>query len=84
LVKQFYGQSGDRQIEENLKLKYSAGEYTLLVNLSSIGLAKITKNIFNNTISDLILERIIIEAKRELYLSNKTIKKIIYELGYEG
>ena len=38
---------------------------------------------FNKTISDLIAERIIIEAKRELYLTNKTIKEIAYSLGYQ-
>ena len=30
----------------------------------------------------MIAERIIIEAKRELYLTNKTVKEIAYELGY--
>lgn len=30
----------------------------------------------------MISERIIIEAKRELYLTNKAIKEIAYELGY--
>jgi YesN/AraC family two-component response regulator len=33
-------------------------------------------------LTDLISERIIIEAKRELYLTSKTIKEIAYELGY--
>ena len=46
-------------------------------------LAKITKTHFNKTLTDLISERIIIEAKRELYLSNKAIKEIAYELGYQ-
>jgi len=31
----------------------------------------------------LISERIIIEAKRELYLTNKAVKEIAYELGYD-
>ncbi len=70
-------------IEDNFKLKHSAGEYALLLNLSSNALAKITKTYFNKTISDLIAERIIIEAKRELYLTKKTIKEIAHELGYE-
>ena len=41
-----------------------------------------TKAHFNKTLTDLIAERIIIEAKRELYLTNKSIKEIAYELGY--
>lgn len=46
-------------------------------------LAKITKAHFNKTLSSLINERIIIEAKRELYLTDKTVKQIADELGYE-
>ena len=42
-----------------------------------------TKNHFNKTITELISERIVIEAKRELYLTNKTVKEIAYELGYD-
>jgi len=37
----------------------------------------------NKTPSTLINERIIIEAKRELYLTDKTVKEIAWELGYE-
>lgn len=46
-------------------------------------LAKLTKSHFNKTLTDLIAERIVIEAKRELYLTDKTVKEIAYELGYE-
>ena len=35
------------------------------------------------TAATLISERIIIEAKRELYLTNKTVKEIAYGLGYD-
>ena len=34
-------------------------------------------------IGALIAERIIIEAKRELYMSAKTVKEIAYILGFE-
>ncbi len=30
----------------------------------------------------MIAERIVIEAKRELYLTNKPVKEIAFELGY--
>nr|WP_276485378.1 helix-turn-helix domain-containing protein [Paraflavitalea sp. H1-2-19X] len=42
-----------------------------------------TKNHFHKTLSELIAERIIIEAKRELYLTPKTVKEIAYEPGYD-
>ena len=41
------------------------------------------KSNFNKTPSSLINERIIIEAKRELYLTGKTVKEIAWEIGYE-
>ncbi len=70
-------------IEVNFKTKHSPAQYAELLFLSPKTLAKITKSYFNKTLSSLINERIIIEAKRELYLTNKTVKEIAYELGYE-
>lgn len=70
-------------IEENFKTKHSPAEYAKLLYITPKALAKITKAHFNKTISSLINERIIIEAKRELYLTDKTVKEIAWELGYE-
>lgn len=70
-------------IEKHFKTKHSANDYALMLNISSKALAKTTKAHFNKTLTDLISERIIIEAKRELYLTSKTVKEIAYELGYE-
>lgn len=70
-------------IEEHFRTKHSASKYAELLNITPKALAKITKTHFNKTLTDLISERIIIEAKRELYLTNKPIKEIAGELGYE-
>ena len=70
-------------IETNFRTKHSASDYAELLYISPKTLAKMTKAHFNKTLSSLISERIIIEAKRELYLTNKTVKEIAYELGYE-
>lgn len=70
-------------IEANFRTKHSPSEYAGMLYISPKALAKITKTYFNKTLSNLINERIIIEAKRELYLTNKTVKEIAYELGYE-
>jgi AraC family transcriptional activator of pobA len=70
-------------IEKDFKKKHSASDYAETLNISAKALAKISKNYFNKTLTELISERIIIEAKRELYLTKKTIKEIAYELGYE-
>ncbi len=70
-------------IEKDFKTKHSASDYASALNISAKALAKITKTYFNKTLTTLISERIIIEAKRELYLTNKAIKEIAYELGYD-
>lgn len=70
-------------IELHFKTKHSASDYADLLNITPKALAKITKNHFNKTLTDLISERIIIEAKRELYLTNKAVKEIAFELGYD-
>jgi AraC family transcriptional regulator, transcriptional activator of pobA len=70
-------------IEKDFKTKHSASDYASALNISAKALAKITKTYFNKTLTSLISERIIIEAKRELYLTNKAIKEIAYELGYD-
>lgn len=70
-------------IENHFRTKHSASDYADLLHISAKALAKITKAHFNKTPTDLIAERIIIEAKRELYLTSKTVKEIAYELGYE-
>ena len=70
-------------IEKDFKSKHTPNEYAVLLNISPNALAKITKKHFNKTLTNLIAERIIIEAKRELYLTNKSVKAIAYELGYD-
>lgn len=76
-------QSLKEAIENDFKSKHTPKEYAVLLNISTNALAKITKKHFNKTLTDLIAERIIIEAKRELYLTSKSIKEVAYELGYD-
>lgn len=69
-------------IEEHYKSKHSPSDYADLLNISAKALNRISKTHFNKTLSNLIAERIIIEAKRELYLSAKPVKMIAFELGF--
>ncbi|HYQ56701.1 MAG TPA: helix-turn-helix transcriptional regulator [Draconibacterium sp.] len=69
-------------IELHYKTKHTARDYADILAITPKALTRLTKNHFNKTLTDLIAERIIIEAKRELYLTNKTVKEIAYELGY--
>ena len=70
-------------IEKDFKSKHTPQDYAIHLNISPNALAKITKAHFNKTLTNLIAERIIIEAKRELYLTNKSVKEVAYELGYD-
>ena len=70
-------------IEKDFRSKHTPQDYAIQLNISPNALAKITKAHFNKTLTNLIAERIIIEAKRELYLTNKSVKEVAYELGYE-
>ncbi len=70
-------------IEENFRAKHSPGDYAAMLFVTTKTLAKVSKSYYNKTVSGIINERIIIEAKSELYLTNKPVKEIAYELGYE-
>ena len=69
-------------IDEHYKTNHSPSDYADMLAISPKALGKLTKKHFNKTLTDLISERIIIEAKRELYLTNKSVKEIAYSLGY--
>jgi len=70
-------------IENNYRQKHAPADYASLLHISPKTLAKLTKTHFNKTVSEMISERIVIEAKRELYLSSKPIKAIAFELGFD-
>ena len=60
----------------------SAGHYADMLPITPKALGTITKTHFNKTPTELIAEKIIIEAKNELYIANKAIKPNAYELAY--
>jgi len=70
-------------IEEHYRKLHSPGEYAVLLHVTPKVLATAAKTYFSKTLTALISERIIIEAKRDLYLSSKTVKEIAYVLGFE-
>lgn len=78
----FILQSLKDAVEQHYRTKHSASEYADMLNISAKTLAKMTKRHFNKTLTEIISERIIIEAKRELYLTSKAVKEIAYELGF--
>lgn len=82
LKEPFVLQSLKDAIEEHFKTKHSPADYASMLNISAKALAKITRNHFNKTLTNMIAERVVIEAKRELYLTSKPVKAIAYELGF--
>lgn len=69
-------------IEENYKQKHAPSDYAKLLDLDLKALGRVVKKHFNKTLTNLIAERLVIEAKRELYLTQKTVKEIAYDLGF--
>lgn len=69
-------------IEEHFKKLHAPGDYAALLNISTAALNRVSKTHFNKTLSNLIADRIIIEAKRQLYLTAEPIKLIAFELGF--
>lgn len=70
-------------IETHFKTLRTPGDYGELLHISVKALNKASKSHFNKTLTSLIAERLIIEAKRELYLTSKPVKQVAFELGYD-
>ncbi|GAA3651609.1 helix-turn-helix domain-containing protein [Flavivirga jejuensis] len=70
-------------IEGNYSKLHAPQEYADMLCVSSKTLAKMVKKYLNLTLTCLITNRIIIAAKRELYLTSKPVKQIATFLGYE-
>ncbi len=70
-------------IESNYTTLHTPQEYADMLCVSSRTLAGIVKKYLNQTLTSLITNRIIIAAKRELYLTSKPVKQIAAALGYD-
>ena len=70
-------------IAQHYTTLHAPNEYADMLCVSPKTLSGITKKYLNQTTSALISNRIIIEAKRELYLTSKPVKQIAAQLGYE-
>jgi AraC family transcriptional regulator, transcriptional activator of pobA len=69
-------------IDRYYREKHSASDYASMLNVTPKTLGRIAKSHFNKTLTDLIAERIIVEAKRQLYMTQRTVKEIAYDLGF--
>lgn len=69
-------------IETNYRRQRKAEFYANELSLSAKRLNELTRSSFGKTISQMINERLILEAKREIGYVRKPIKEISYELGF--
>jgi len=70
------------QLEENYQTVTNIDFYADKLNISSKRLNQILKDKLNKTGTQIIHDRIILEAKRKIIHSEMTIKEIAYELGF--
>ncbi|MBN8789814.1 MAG: helix-turn-helix domain-containing protein, partial [Terrimonas sp.] len=70
-------------IDENYKKGYSVAEYARLLYISSRSLSDLTQQQLNKTPSQMIQERIILEAQRLLLYSSFNINQVGYRLGFD-
>lgn len=69
-------------VEQHFQRKHRPADYAKLLNVTVKTLNRTAKQHFGKTVSDMISERIITQAKHELYLSDKPIKQIALDLGF--
>lgn len=69
-------------VEEHFRHKHRPADYAKLLNVTVKTLNRMAKQHLEKTVSDLISERIITQARHELYLSEKPVKEIAFELGF--
>lgn len=70
-------------LEKNISTMKNVSDYGDLLNVSSYQLNSITKESVGKTVSEMINEQIILEAKRYLLATPNQIKEVADHLGYE-
>jgi AraC family transcriptional regulator, transcriptional activator of pobA len=72
-----------QSVENNFMKVKSVNDYSKMLNITSGHLNDTVHHDTGRTASEIIHERIILEAKRLLYRSEKSVKEIAYSLGYD-
>ncbi|WP_409149871.1 AraC family transcriptional regulator [Sphingobacterium sp. BS-2] len=70
-------------IDENYRKGYTIAEYASSLHISSRSLSDLTQQQLNKTPSQMVQERIILEAQRLLLYSHSNINQVAYRLGFE-
>jgi len=72
-----------RHLEIHFRKKHNVAEYADLLHIAPKTLTHKFKNLNLESPNQLIINRILLEAKRLLFYTDKPIKEIAYDLGYE-
>lgn len=75
-------QQFERLVELHYKTEKAASQYADWLFISPKHLNRITQNMVNKTTTDIILERVFLEAKRELISQKISFSEIATNLGY--
>lgn len=70
-------------VEENFRTKHTVAEYAAMLNKSPKTLSNLFSKISSKTPLQFIQDRRMLEAKRLLHHSDKSVKEIAYEIGFE-
>jgi AraC family transcriptional regulator, transcriptional activator of pobA len=73
----------DLLIEKNFLIKKSASEYAEMMHMSTRHLNRIVQSVLGKTTTELITERVLLEAQRMLSHSRVTVTEVAEFLGYD-
>jgi AraC-like DNA-binding protein len=69
-------------VEQHYQRRHRPADYAKLLNVTVKTLNRMAKLHLEKTVGDMISERLITQAKHELYLSDKPVKQIAFDLGF--
>jgi AraC-like DNA-binding protein len=72
-----------RLLEKHFRTQHHVAFYAAAFSLTPKRLNEITREHTGKTITELLHNRLVLEAKRKLAFSHKSVKEITYELGFE-
>lgn len=70
-------------VEKHFKTKHTVADYAAMLNRSPKTIANLFSKVSDRTPLQVIQDRILIEARRLLSNTDRSIKEIAYELGYD-
>lgn len=72
----------EKLVDTNFRTEKSASQYAALLHITQKHLNRIVQSITNKTTTDIITNRVILEAKRLLLYTDNTLTDIALSLGY--